>query len=58
MNALGPPAEAGDRANEIRPLLEGSAAGELRIFQILDSGKVLATDQRRGGQWLEVFGRL
>ena len=57
MNALGPPVEAGGRADEIRPALEGSTAGELRVFQVLDGGEVLV-DQRGVGQRPQVLGRL
>jgi hypothetical protein len=49
--------EAGGRADESGPLLEGGAASKLRIFQILDGGKVLV-DERGVGQRPEVFGGL
>lgn len=49
--------EAGGRANEIRPLLEGGAASELGVFEILDGSEVLV-DQRGVGQRPQVLGRL
>jgi len=38
MDAFGPPMKASGRADEIGPLLEGGAALELGIFQVLDGG--------------------
>ena len=57
MNALGPPVEAGGRADEIRPRLQRGAAGELGVLQILDGGKVLV-DQRGVSERPQVLGRL
>ena len=57
MNTLGPPMEAGGRTDEIRPALEGSAAGELGIFEVLNGGEVLV-DQGGVGQRPEVLGWL
>lgn len=57
MKALGPPVEAGGRAHEIGPLLEGGAAGELRIFELLDGGEMLV-DQGGVGQRPEMLGGL
>ena len=57
MNALGPPVEAGGRADEIRPALQRGATGELGVLQILDGGKVLV-DQRGVSERPQVLGRL
>ncbi len=57
VDLLGPPMEAGGRANEIRSVLKRDAASELRVFQVLDAGEVLV-DEGSIGQWPQVLGRL
>src|SRR5258708_39660491 len=57
VNALGPPVEARRGADDIRPLLEGGAAGELSVFEVLDAGEVLI-DEGGIGQRPEMLSRL
>lgn len=57
MYALGPPVEASGRAHETGLLLEGDAASELRIFELLDGGEMLV-DEARVGQRPEMLGGL
>jgi len=49
--------EARRPADEIRPLLEGGAAGELGVFEVLDAGEVLI-DEGGIGQRPQVLRRL
>jgi hypothetical protein len=57
VDLLGPPMEAGGRADAVGLVLEGSAAGELGVFQVLDHGEVLV-DQRGVGERPHMLGRL
>src|SRR5690348_6270477 len=56
-DAFGPPVEQRRGANEVGTSLQGDTACRLRVFQVLDAGKV-RIDQDRVGQWPEMFGRL
>jgi hypothetical protein len=49
VDLLGPPVEARRRADTVGLALEHSTMGELRIFEVLNRGKV-AVDERRIGQ--------
>jgi hypothetical protein len=54
-NAFGPLVKARRGADEVGPLLEGGAVGELRVFEVLDGSEVLV-DQCGVGQRPEVLG--
>ena len=49
--------EAGRRTDEIGPRLQGSAVGELGVFEVLDAGEMLV-DECSVGQGPEMFGGL
>ena len=57
VDALGPPEEQRRGADELGLVLEGSTAGELHVFQLVDDGKMLV-DQCDIRQRPEVLGRL
>src|SRR4051812_6670319 len=57
VNAFRPPLKAGGRANKIRAALEGSTAGELRVFEVLNGSGVLV-DQGGVGLGPQVLSRL
>src|SRR5262249_26598152 len=57
VDLLGPPVEARFRADEVGPLLEGGAAGELGVLQLLDRGE-MPIDERTVDQRPEVLGGL
>jgi hypothetical protein len=57
---LGPPVEAGGRADAVGLRLQGEALGELGVFELLDRGEA-AIDEGGVRQWpgvQEVLGRL
>ncbi len=57
VDLLGPPMEKRRRANTIELALERGAPSELGVFEILDGSEMLI-DERRIGQWPEMFGGL
>src|SRR5258707_695162 len=57
VNALRPPMEAGRRADKLGPRLQRAAAGELGVFELLDTGEMLV-EECSVGQWPEIFGGL
>jgi hypothetical protein len=57
VDLLGPPVEAGGRADEVRLPLQGGAAGELGVLQLLDAGE-LAVDEHGIGEWPQMLCRL